>query len=1042
VDGAVIETVDTEAKLLKRWRDLIHNEDPDIIIGYNIFGFDYEFMFRRAEENRCESEFLTLSRINNFIAGKPEMTSAEGGGKKTRTGKWLIENTKVVLASGEYDMRYFNMKGRLQIDMYSYLRRDFNLASYKLDDVAGQFISDDIKKVEILPETGHTRLYSKNLMGLHTGDYIHIELNGFTADYYMDGHKFPVQDILYDQSYVSVKGGVEKTETANVIVLQGSWHELVDMFAVKTLKWCMAKDDVSPQDIFRLTNGSNADRARVAKYCIQDCNLVHHLMRKIDVITGYVEMSSICSVPISYLVFRGQGIKLTSYVAKKCREKNTLMPDLQKSQTGEGYEGAIVLPPKCAMYMDNPVACVDYSSLYPSSMISQNYSHDSKVWTREYDLDGQPIREKGEKTREGNYLYDNLPGYEYIDVEFETFKYSRPRGNPSAAEKKEKTGHKVVRWAQLPNGQKSIMPSILEELLQARAKTRKLIKMTTDPFMQNILDKRQLGYKVTANSLYGQCGAKTSTFYEQDVAASTTATGRTMIIYAKRMIEEIYGDRVYETATQGPVQCRAEYVYGDSVANYTPVKIRARGNIQICTIEELAKRYGGDQWVLSEEPGKQSKEYCELPDDIESWTESGWTKIHRVIRHTLAKHKRMIRVLSHTGSQVDVTDDHSLILADGSEISPNECSIGTKLLSCVCASDPPHLPSYEQIVQMDEIPYEGFVYDLTTENHHFAAGIGNLIVHNTDSVFFTFNLENPNTGTKIRGKPALEATIEIAQDVAQLCTQFLKPPMELSYEKTLMNFILLAKKRYVGMLHETDPNKGYLKFMGLSLKRRDSCDYLKDTYGGILNILMKENSIKPAIDFLNSSLNHLLAGTVPMEKLAITKALRSGYKNPKQIAHCVLADRIGKRDPGNKPKPGDRMKFVYVVNPDKKALQGDKIEIPQYILDAKLKIDYKFYITNQLMKPLQQLFGLALEQIYATSKHPKKNESMSDYRRQIRRIQEETPDLEEFMKRREKECSARVKQELFDPYLMQIHALQNGIRKIDSFWNVSGGGSK
>jgi DNA polymerase elongation subunit (family B) len=102
-------------------------------------------------------------------------------------------------------------------------------------------------------------------------------------------------------------------------------------------------------------------------------------------------MSKICSVPISFLVFRGQGIKLTSYVAKKCREKNTLMPDLQKSYDADGYEGAIVLPPKCAMYMDNPVACVDYASLYPSSMISQNYSHDSKVWSKEYDLEVNEI---------------------------------------------------------------------------------------------------------------------------------------------------------------------------------------------------------------------------------------------------------------------------------------------------------------------------------------------------------------------------------------------------------------------------------------------------------------------------------------------------------------------------------------------------------------------------------------------------------------------------------------------------------------------------
>jgi len=226
--------------------------------------------------------------------------------------------------------------------------------------------------------------------------------------------------------------------------------------------------------------------------------------------------------------------------------------------------------------------------------------------------------------------------------------------------------------------------------------------------------------------------------------------------------------------------------------------------------------------------------------------------------------------------------------------------------------------------------------------------------------------------------------------------------------------------------------------MGLSLKRRDSCDYLKDTYGGILNILMKENSIDPAIDFLNVSLNNLLKGTVPMDKLAITKALRSNYKNPKQIAHWVLAERIGKRDPGNKPKPGDRMKFLFFVNGDKSALQGDKIEIPQYITETKLKIDYKFYITNQLMKPLQQLFGLALEQIYNTKyPSPKKNTVIADFQKEINRIQKDTPDLEEFMKRREKECSARVKQELFDPYLIKIHESQNGIRRLSDWFGQS-----
>ena len=1202
VENAVIDSVKTENELLIKWTELIQQENPDIIIGYNIFGFDYEFMFRRAQENHCERDFLMLSRNKN------ELSATEN-----KQGEISIENTKVQLASGEYDLRYFKTTGRLQIDMYTYFRRDFNLSSYKLDDVAGQYISDDVKKIVYTdhPDYGDTtELYSGNLTGLNINDYIHIEIIGFTSDYYKDGKKFKVVDIIRNKQITEMVKGKEQTNSYNVIIIQGKQVEL-DEYQTKSIKWGIAKDDVSPQDIFRLTRGSSADRAIVAKYCIQDCNLVHHLMNKIDVITGYVEMSRICSVPISFLVFRGQGIKLTSYVAKKCREKNTLMPDLDKSYENDGYEGAIVLPPKCSMYMDNPVACVDYASLYPSSMISQNYSHDSKVWTKEYDLQGKLIKETGEKDASGNYIYDNYPGYEYIDIEFDTFKYIRK--TPTSRAEKVKSGKMICRWAQLPENQKSIMPSILEELLKARSDTRKLIKTEKDPFMQNILDKRQLGYKVTANSLYGQCGAKTSTFYEKDVAASTTATGRMMITYAKRIIEEVYGDRVYETAIHGPVKCNAEYVYGDSVANYTPVYVKVNNIFDICTIGQLAEKYGNGNWKKCVEEGKQEKEFCEL-DNVETWTESGWTKLYRVIRHNLAAHKKMIRILTHTGL-VDATDDHSLLKPDGKEISPKNVKVGDELLhhnlptcndsnnteniteeeaqvmgfffgdgSCGdyhCASGKknswalnnscPYLldkylelckvayPQFDWVImdtiessgvckisprcnnkygdianfvrkyrsmlyydkskiipneilngsenirrafwnglydadgdkdangyiridqknqisaaniawlasslgwktsintrkdksniyritmttktqrknptaikKLQEIEYTGFVYDLTTENHHFAAGVGNLIVHNTDSVFFTFNLENPETGEKIRGKTALEMTIEIAQDAAQLCSAYLKPPMELSYEKTLMPFVLLSKKRYVGMLYETDANKGKLKYMGLSLKRRDSCDYLKDTYGGILNILMKENNIQKAIDYLDQSLNNLINGTVPMDKLAITKALRSDYKNPNQIAHKVLADRIGKRDPGNKPKPGDRIKFLYVNSTTPKALLGERIETPEYITSQKIKIDYTYYITNQLMKPLQQLFGLAVEQIW---EYQRKMNAIKTYKKDISIMESEYGnDYELFMKKKEKYCSTKVKTLLFDKFLTKIANEKNKIQTITAFY--------
>jgi DNA polymerase elongation subunit (family B) len=87
---------------------------------------------------------------------------------------------------------------------------------------------------------------------------------------------------------------------------------------------------------------------------------------------------------------------------------------------------------------------------------------------------------------------------------------------------------------------------------------------------------------------------------------------------------------------------------------------------------------------------------------------------------------------------------------------------------------------------------------------------------------------------------------------------------------------------------------------------------------------------------------------ITIEKLIISKSIRSFYKNPKAIAHNVLAERIGVRDPGNKPSPGDRIPYVYIVNPGAK-LQGEKIETPMFIKDNKLKIDYGFYISNQII---------------------------------------------------------------------------------------------
>ena len=51
-----------------------------------------------------------------------------------------------------------------------------------------------------------------------------------------------------------------------------------------------------------------------------------------------------------------------------------------QSENGiEGYEGAIVLDPKPGIYLDDPIAVLDYASLYPSSIIEKNLSHETYI---------------------------------------------------------------------------------------------------------------------------------------------------------------------------------------------------------------------------------------------------------------------------------------------------------------------------------------------------------------------------------------------------------------------------------------------------------------------------------------------------------------------------------------------------------------------------------------------------------------------------------------------------------------------------------------
>ncbi|AYV78446.1 MAG: DNA polymerase family B elongation subunit [Edafosvirus sp.] len=1160
IEGATVESYETEGEVLMAWVRLIKKMNPDIVTGWNIFGFDYQYLHDRSIFLGIQKKFSKLSRLTD------------------ESSKFEIKEL-ASSALGKNILKYYNMTGRVQFDLMKVVQRDFKLSSYKLDYVASYFIREVIEKLEITKKT--TTIHTKSTFGVKVGQYITINFDdGIIEDKYMDGQKFQIEELT------------NKTITVGTVIDTSIMDKGYKVF------WCQAKDDVSPAEIFALQKKGPAERSKIGRYCLMDCVLVSKLVAKLQVLTNNIGMANVCHVPLSYLFFRGQGIKIFSLVSRKCREKNHLMPvlkkkfknnnkddnkkndikldrlvsDLNKNKNDvleddsddEGFEGATVFDPIKGVHFD-PIPVLDYGSLYPSSMIHKNLSHECLVMDKEY---------------------DNLEGYKYHQIT-----YNNNDGTTT-----------TCRFAQKLDDTPGIIPEILSDLLSARSRTKDEMENEKDAFLKSILDGLQAAYKVTANSLYGQTGSSVSSIYMKDIAACTTSTGREMLLYSKNFIEIIFNimislalgqkvdikkiikkintdlqdeekkktysemfisellpklqkmvdkDITYEEyaliimknvpdkkfkSKDKPWQTKEEYIknfkevmnkillnkkvspeviYGDSVTGDTPILLRKKINdkyeIVIKTIDTIGnlwkpyEQFKNDQAGLSEKQHDDNIEY-------EVWSDKGWSNIERVIKHKT--NKKIYEVLTDIGC-VRITEDHSLLTDKGVQIKPTDCTIfKTALLhafpeinnseqdlvgiiqareygfsfgsasrsdqdkiipSCILNGSEKEKTAFlegyctangtnrfdtksqisamnmyylvrslrynvsinkreemfivtynNQIYRKEECvikkikeigKFNDYVYDLETETGHFHAGVGQLIVKNTDSVFFRCGIVDLETGKKLKDKQALEIAIQLGLYASHTICLILPSVQKQSYEKTLWPFAIITKKRYVGNLYEQNPNKYKQKSMGIVLKRRDNAPIVKIVCGGIIDQILNKQSAKGAIEFTRKALKKILSGKYPIEKFIITKTLKyvksdnteetdkikeeedekqmkkdkkefsfkpikmdveekvekvdkrtkdpnkptNDYADRTRIVHAVLADRMAERDPGNKPLSNDRIPYVYIETDKPVDLQGDRVEHPEYVIANNLKIDYLFYITNQIMKPAIQFLELLVE---------------------------------------------------------------------------------
>lgn len=482
--GVRVVSYATEYELLVGWRDLMALDgNPDMVVSYNGTGFDYAYLAARLNVLRHgPSRFNHLGRLL-MVPGclrTRELTSA---------------------AKGQNIISWFPLPGRVQMDLFMYVRDSQKLSSYKLDDVCDQFLPNAHKVVLDHPGWVRSCLDTAVRALASVAEKYHVSTWDTCAAALRDVQATCTETDVggaYRAVHAAVTSAVA-TVTRNIPVAdQAEVRALMDTAVQPVLD---AAGDNNYRKLFRMYEQGAHARGAIAVYCQVDCDLVVLLLERLNVVANTIQMSQVCNTLADDVCNRGQQIKTYNLISRFASARQYILNVRDSGWDATAtYEGATVLEPTLGYY-EVPVVTLDFASLYPSLMRAYNLCHSSLV------LDE---------------AYKAIPGIKYGRYDI---------------------GGKTWTFQETTPG---VLPEILKSLLDARKGMKK--KMKTFPkhsFEYRLCDGAQLALKISCNSVYGFTGVTTNGMYAcMPVAVATTYNGRQAITNTRAFIEQQYGATV------------------------------------------------------------------------------------------------------------------------------------------------------------------------------------------------------------------------------------------------------------------------------------------------------------------------------------------------------------------------------------------------------------------------------------------------------------------------------------------------------------------
>lgn len=504
----------SEADLLIGFTGFILKHNPNVIVGYNILNFDIPYMITRAKINFCISEF-DLMGFPKFIHAKEEDI------------KWSSSAYK------DQKFQYLDAEGRLFVDLLPLIKRDYKFSNYKLKTVSTHFLG--VTK-DPLSVKGIFKCYRVGMKGGARGS----KALGVCGKYCVQDSVLCVKLFHVIQTWI---GLCEMATTCNVpmfvLYTQGQQIKVYS----QVYKKCMYSGYVVEEDAYKAADDEHYRGATV----FDPITGVHGKVVPFDFASLYPTTIIAYNICWSTLVI----------------DEN--IPDRHCH----------------VMEWDDHQGC----------------SHDPKI-IRKVELTDyiNGVKEEIKKVREKkNKTLDKLTKLKYKDQIDKMLLGLKPYTKERAEVAKCKPKHimctkRRYRWIKEPMG---VLPTILKNLLDARKHTRDQIKklekiikgekLTEDEaklvedmipkILKNIsdginptdkeimemktlcdvLNKRQLAYKISANSMYGAMGVTRGYLPFMPGAMATTYMGRVSIELVAKVIPEKYDGKL---------------IYGDTDSNY------------------------------------------------------------------------------------------------------------------------------------------------------------------------------------------------------------------------------------------------------------------------------------------------------------------------------------------------------------------------------------------------------------------------------------------------------------------------------------------